>query len=59
MWDCMPQCGMVFPSVGKCSQCGKVCLVWEGVPQSRRVCPSVGRCYLGVGAIDKYSVSRK
>ena len=40
-------------------QCGKVCLVWEGVPQSRRVCPSVGRCYLGVGAIDKYSMSRK
>ena len=38
MWEGVPQCGRVRPSVGGCAP------VWKGVPQYRRVCPSVGGC---------------
>ena len=38
MWEGVPQCAKMCPSVGGCSP------VWEGVPQCGRVCPSVGGC---------------
>ena len=38
MWECVIQCGRVFPSVGVCAT------MWACVPQCGRVCPSVGGC---------------
>ena len=38
MWEGVPNCGKVFPSVGVGVP------VWEGVPQCGCGCPSVGGC---------------